>query len=94
MLTRSAKRTCKFSFQTLSSIPWSYWPMSPTPSEGRLGEITEMLDWRHGDFCCIQEIKQRGSSAKFLTGKEHRYKMFWLGNIDGVGDEGIQLAEK
>ncbi|CAI9722267.1 Hypothetical predicted protein [Octopus vulgaris] len=62
--------------------------------KGRSGEIVEMLERRCVDICCMQEVRWRGGSARFLTGKEHRYKIFWAGNTDGVGGVGILIAEK
>ena len=46
------------------------------------------------DVCCVQETRWRGASARTLTGKEHSYKFFWVGNSEGVGGVGILLAEK
>ncbi len=62
--------------------------------KGRSGEIVEMLERRRVDVCCVQEVRWRGSSARLLTGKEHRYKLFWVGNSAGLGGVGILLAEK
>ncbi|XP_029647133.1 craniofacial development protein 2-like [Octopus sinensis] len=62
--------------------------------KGRSGEIVEMLEWRRVDVCCFQEVRWQESSAKFLTGKRHRYKLFWEGNGDGEEGLGILLAEK
>ena len=42
----------------------------------------------------MQETRWKGTSARILTGKEHRYKFFWVGNSEGVGRVGILLAEK
>ena len=46
------------------------------------------------DVCCVQEVRWRGASARFITGKERRYKFFWVGNSVGVGGVGILLAEE
>ena len=62
--------------------------------KGRSGEIVEMLERRRVDVCCVQETRWRGASARILTGKEHSYKFFWVGNSEGVGGVGILLAEK
>ncbi|XP_029653318.1 uncharacterized protein LOC115226458 [Octopus sinensis] len=60
--------------------------------KGRSGEITEILEWRLVDVCCIQEAR-RGGSTRFLTGKRHRYKI-WVENSDGVGGICKLLVEK
>ncbi|XP_052821790.1 craniofacial development protein 2-like [Octopus bimaculoides] len=62
--------------------------------KGRSGEIVEMLERRCVDLCCLQEVRWRGGSTRFLTGKEHRYKIFWAGNTYRVGGVSILLAEK
>ena len=62
--------------------------------KGRSGEIVEMLERRRVDVCCVQEVRWRGASARFITGKERRYKFFWVGNSVGVGGVGILLAEE
>ena len=62
--------------------------------KGRSGEIVEMLERRRVDVCCVQEVRWRGASARIITGREHWYKFFWVGNSDGVGGVGILLAEK
>ncbi|XP_036357558.1 uncharacterized protein LOC115209517 [Octopus sinensis] len=53
-----------------------------------------MLEWRHVDGCCVQEVRWRGASTRVPTGKAHRYKLFWEGNSDGIGGVSILLAEK
>lgn len=62
--------------------------------KGRSGDIIDMLEWSHVDVCCIREVRGKGASARYLTGKEHRYKIFWVGNSDGVDSVGILLDEK
>ena len=61
---------------------------------GRSSEVVETMSRRGIDLCCIQEIRWRGASARFITGKDDRYKFFWVGNNAGTGGVGILLAEK
>ncbi|XP_029640445.1 uncharacterized protein LOC115215424 [Octopus sinensis] len=53
-----------------------------------------MLGRRCVDLCCVQEVRWRGSSVRFLKDEEHRYKIFWVGNTDRIGSVGIFFAEK
>lgn len=56
------------------------------------GAIVEMVEWKYVDVCCIQVIKWRTASTRFLTCKEQKYKFFWEGN--NVNVMGILLAKK
>ena len=49
---------------------------------------------RRVDACCVQEVRYRGESARLITGKNDRYKLFWAGNDRGQGGIGIMVAEK
>ena len=61
---------------------------------GRAGEIVEMLERRSVDVCCVQEVRWRGASVRFVEGRRARYKLFWIGNSTGYGGVGIFIAEK
>ena len=61
---------------------------------GRSSEVVETISRRGIDLCCIQEVRWRGASARFITGKDSRYKFFWVGNSVGTGGVGVLLAEK
>ena len=61
---------------------------------GRSSEVVETISRRGIDLCCVQEVRWRGASARFITGKNDRYKFFWVGNNAGTGGVGILLAEK
>ena len=61
---------------------------------GRSGEIVETISRRGIDVCCLQETRWRGASARMITGKDSRYKFFWVGNANGTGGVGVLLAEK
>ena len=50
---------------------------------------------RRLDFCCLQETRWKGGSAKMLEGREGaRYKFFWSGSEEGVSGVGILVAER
>ena len=42
----------------------------------------------------MQEVRWRGASARHITGKDSRYKFFWVGNNQGTSGIGVLLAEK
>ena len=61
---------------------------------GRSSEVVETMSRRGIDLCCMQEVRWRDASARFITGKDDRYKFFWVGNNVGTGGVGILLTEK
>ena len=61
---------------------------------GRSSEIVETITRRNIDLCCVQEVRWRGASARHITGKDSRYKFFWIGNNQGTSGVGVLLAEK
>ena len=61
---------------------------------GRSSEIVETITRRNVDLCCVQEVRWRGASARHITGKDYRYKFFWVGNNQGTSGVGVLLAEK
>src|SRR5206468_1491119 len=58
------------------------------------GEVIEMVGRRGLDFCCLQETKWKGQSARTLEGDGHKYKFFWTGCKEGSSGVGILVAEK
>ena len=48
--------------------------------KGRSNEVVESITRRGIDICCLQEVRCRGGSARLITGKNSRYKLFWSGN--------------
>ena len=42
---------------------------------------------------CVK-VRWRGASARLVTGKDSRYKFFWLGISHGTSGVGVLLAEK
>ena len=61
---------------------------------GRSSKIIETITRRNIDLCCLQEVRWRGASARHITGKDSRYKFFWVGNNQGTSGVGVLLAEK
>ena len=61
---------------------------------GRSSEIIESITRRNTDPCCLQEVRWRGASARFVAGKDSKYKFFWIGNDLGTSGVGVLLAEK
>lgn len=60
----------------------------------RGGELVEALERRRVDVCCVQEHRWRGESTRFITGKDSRYKFYWVGNQAGYGGVGVLVKEK
>ena len=52
---------------------------------GRADELVEMLERRSADVCCVQEVRWRGASVRFVEGRRARYKHFWIGSSTGYG---------
>lgn len=44
------------------------------------------------NVCCVQEVRWRGASARLITGRDSKYKMFWVGNNFGLGGVRIVVA--
>src|SRR5664279_3466465 len=47
---------------------------------GRSGEIVEMMERRRLDFCCLQETRWKGGSARTMGS----CKFFWIGCEEGI----------
>ena len=45
----------------------------------RSGEVVDALHRRKIDFCCAQETRWKGESARMLGANGRRYKFFWQG---------------
>ena len=45
-------------------------------------------------MCCLQEVRWRGEGARFMGVKGRRYKLWWIGNSDGMGGVGVQVKEE
>ena len=61
---------------------------------GRSGEVVDMAARRRLDFCCLQETKWRGGSARIMGGESARYKFFWSVSEEGVSGVGVLVAER
>ena len=49
---------------------------------------------RRLDFCCLQETRWKGGSAKSLGKEEAMYKFLWAGCEEGLAGIGILVAQK
>ena len=45
----------------------------------RFGEVVDSLHIRKIDFCCAEETRWNGESARMLGANGRRYKFFWQG---------------
>lgn len=61
---------------------------------GRSGEVVEMVGRRNIDFCCLQETRWRGESARVIEAAGRSYKFFWKGGDEKGGGVGVLVAEK
>lgn len=61
---------------------------------GRSGEVAEMAARRRLDFCCVQETRWKGASARTIGYDDGWYKFFWVGCEEGVAGVGVLVAEK
>ena len=55
---------------------------------GRSWEIVKMVDRRRLDFCCLQEPRWRGGSARTMG----KFKFFWTGCDEGTAGVGFLVA--
>ena len=80
--------SCETPHDTLKIASWNICTM-----RGRSSEIVETITRRNVDLCCVQ-VRWRGASPRYITGKDSRYKFFWVGNDQGTSGVGVLLAEK
>ena len=80
--------SCETPHNTFKIASWNIGTM-----RGRSSEIVETITRRNVDLCCVQEVRWRGASARHITGKDSRYKFFWVGNNQGTSGVGVLLAE-
>src|SRR5271157_5364162 len=62
--------------------------------KGRSGEVADMAARRKLDFCCLQETRWKGGSARSLGKEGAMYKFLWAGCEEGLAGVGILVAEK
>lgn len=60
----------------------------------RSGEVVDAVLRRRVDVCCLQEVRWRVGSARWLGRRGERYTFFWQGSDDGSGGVRILVAEK
>ena len=60
----------------------------------RSGEVVDALHRRKIDFCCAQETRWKGESARMLGANGRRYKSFWQGCNTGTTGVGVFIAER
>ena len=53
-----------------------------------------MAGRRRLDFCCVQETRWKGGSARMLVGEGFCYKFYWMGCEEGVSGVGVLVAER
>ena len=56
-------------------------------------ELCEKLVRREVGICCIQEVRWRGMSSKFVGSSGKRFELWWSGNEDKIGGVGILVTE-
>ena len=61
---------------------------------GRSSKVVETISIRDVNLCWLQEVRQRGASARMIVGKDSRYKVFWTGSENGNGGVAILLTEE
>ena len=81
--------SCKIPYNKFKIASWNIGTM-----RGRSNEIVEIITRRNIDLCCVQEVRWRGASTGLITGKDSKYKFFWVGNDHGTSEVGVLLAEK
>ena len=58
----------------------------------RSGEVVDALHRRKIDFCCAQETRWKGESARMLGANGRRYKFFWQSCNKGTA--GVFIADR
>ena len=59
---------------------------------GSSGEPVGMLEHRSVDICCLLETRFRGTSVRIISWKAAQYKLLWIENGKGLGEQGIFLV--
>jgi hypothetical protein len=58
----------------------------------RSREVVEMIARRRLDFCCLQETRWKGGSARTIGSEGHKF--FWMGCKEGTAGIGIVIAKR
>ena len=61
---------------------------------GRYGEVVDALYRINIDFCCAQETRWKGESARMIGAIGIRYKFFWQGCNKGTAGVSVFIAER
>ena len=61
---------------------------------GRSGEVVDMVSRRRLDFCCLQETRWKGGSARVFGADGAKYKFFWSGGRAAEAGVGMLVAER
>ena len=70
----------------------STWNVSSMVS--RSGEVVDALHRRKIDFCCAQETRWNGESARMFGANSRRYKFFWQSCNKGTAGVGVFIVER
>ena len=68
------------------------WNVSSMVSQS--GKVVDALHRRKIDFCCAQETRWKGESARMLDANGRIYKFFWQGCNKGTAGVGVFIAER
>jgi exonuclease III len=61
----------------------------------RSEEVADIAARRRLDFCCLQETRWKGGSARMLEGRGGaRFKFFWSGSESGSAGVGMLIADR
>ena len=60
----------------------------------RSDEVVDTLHRRNIDFCCAQETRWKGGSARMLGANGRSYKFFWQGCNKGTAGVGVFMVER
>ena len=60
----------------------------------RTSEIVATITRGNNDLCCVQEVMWSDASARLITGKDSKYKFFWVSNDHGASGVDVLLAKK
>ena len=60
----------------------------------RSGEVVDVLHRRKIDFCCIQETRWKGETARMLGANGRRYKFFWQCCNERTAGVGVFIAQR
>jgi len=62
--------------------------------KNRSGEVAELVDRRGLDFCCLQETRWTGETARTIGSEGKLFKVYYKGCKKGTAGVGIMVAER